>query len=216
MGQSVELFPIKIYRDVYPHAAELKETLFSKIADVFDATKDNNNVFMQDGTLCSVHQDAYLHKRFPNETKDVVEFVNAAAREYWKICNYHSELEPFVYQLWANETPKGGWVKSHLHGNNAFTGVLYVDASPEQGNIFLENPLDMVMMAQPISPNVEYPMGQEITVNTGDLIMFPGFLKHSVKPNTTDRPRLILAFNIGSRGVYWSGQWNQNEDYRNI
>jgi hypothetical protein len=90
-----------------------------------------------------------------------------------------------------------------------FTAVLYIDASPQQGNLILENPMDTVLMTQPISPTVTYPMVKEIIVNSGDLIMFPGYLKHRVNPNVTDTDRLILGFNIGCRGKYWSGQWNK-------
>lgn len=204
-----EVFPTKIYRSTYSKAAELKHSLFPKIENVLAAAAENNNGFMQDGTVCSYNTGSNLHEQFPEETSEIIEFVNAAAREYWKICNYHEELEPFVYQMWANSTPRGGWVENHLHGNMPFTAVLYVDASPEQGNIVLENPLDTVLMTQPIGPNVQYPMRHELTVNTGDLVIFPGYLKHSVKQNTTDRTRLIVAFNIGCRGNYWSGQWTR-------
>jgi ectoine hydroxylase-related dioxygenase (phytanoyl-CoA dioxygenase family) len=69
----------------------------------------------------------------------------------------------------------------------------------------------MVLMSQPIGPNVKYPTGEELEVQSGDLIMFPGYLKHSVRPNTTNRDRLILGFNIGCRGNYWSSQWTQND-----
>jgi uncharacterized protein (TIGR02466 family) len=164
---------------------------------------------MKDGTLCSYNTNANLHVDFADETQDVIEFVEAAAREYWRECRYHPDLTPFVFQTWANTTPKDGYIEPHLHGNMAFTAVLYVDASPAQGNIILENPMDMVLMTQPISPDVKYPMGQEIEVNTGDLLMFPGYLKHRVLPNTIDRDRLILGFNIGCKGNYWASQWTQ-------
>jgi hypothetical protein len=32
-----------------------------------------------------------------------------------------------------------------------------------------------------------------------------------VLANTTDQDRLILGFNIGCRGNYWSSQWTQND-----
>jgi len=210
MGHSQSLFPVKIYRDFYPKVEDLKNNLFPKLKNVFLETENNNNVFMHDGTLCSYETNSYLHVDFPEETRDVVEFVERCANEFWKESNYYSELSPYVMQMWANSTPKGGWVQGHLHGSMPFTAVLYVDASPEQGNLFLENPMDMVLMSQPISPEVRYPMGEEIEVHSGDLIMFPGYLKHSVKTNNTDRPRLVLAFNLGSKGKYWTGQWVKN------
>jgi uncharacterized protein (TIGR02466 family) len=210
MSNILNLFPIKIYKSVYPNAQDLKHTLFAKLNSVFTETQDHNNVFMKAGTLCSYNTNSDLHVDFADETRDVIEFVEAAAREYWQECQYHLDLTPFVFQTWANTTPQGGYVEPHLHGNMPFTAVLYVDASPEQGNIIIENPLDTVLMTQPISPTVKYPMGQEIEVRTGDLIIFPGYLKHRVLSNTTDRDRLVLGFNIGCRGNYWSSQWTHN------
>jgi ectoine hydroxylase-related dioxygenase (phytanoyl-CoA dioxygenase family) len=55
-------------------------------------------------------------------------------------------------------------------------------------------------------------MGYELEVKTGDVVMFPGYLKHSVKPNTIDKDRLILGFNIGCRGKYWASQWVTGEN----
>jgi len=210
MGQALELFPIKIYRDVYPNIVDLKHNLFSKLDKVFQESSNNNNAFMRQGTLCSYNSNSYLHTEFPEETKDVVEFIEQCAREYWAVSSYYQGLDPFVFQMWANVTPKDGYIDSHLHGNMPFTGVLYIDASSEQGNLFIENPMEMVLMNQPIGPDIKYPLGEEITVKSGDLIMFPGYIRHSVKPNLSDRPRLILAFNIGCRGQYWSAQWSKN------
>jgi uncharacterized protein (TIGR02466 family) len=207
MIEVLELFPTTVFKNFYPHTDKIKKDLFSKLEIIFREAETNNNAFMRDGTLCSYNSNSYLHKDFPEETKDVIYFVEDTARQYWKKCKYHNELNPYVFQMWANSTPRGGWIHSHLHGNMPFTAVLYIDASPDQGNLILENPMDTILMNQPISPDVEYPMCKEIEVSSGDLIMFPGYLKHRVKPNNTDRQRLILGFNIGCKGKYWSGQW---------
>jgi uncharacterized protein (TIGR02466 family) len=210
MSNTVSLFPTIIYKNFYSEVDNLKENLFPKLEKVFNEAKNHNNFSMRQGTLCSYNSNSYLHKEFPAETKHIVEFVEHCAKEYWTECNYHTELEPFVFQMWANSTPKGGYIDSHLHGNMPFTGVVYIDASSQQGNLVIENPMETVLMNQPISPTVSYPMGQEIEVKTGDLVMFPGYLRHSVKPNLSDQTRLIIAFNIGCRGQYWSAQWSKN------
>jgi uncharacterized protein (TIGR02466 family) len=210
MSESINLFPTVVYKDFYSKTADLKAGLFSKLDQVFKDTEIDNNLFMKSGTLCSYNSNSYLHTEFPQETCEVVNFVEQAAKEYWKLCNYHGGLTPFVFQMWANKTPKGGYVDSHLHGNMPFSAVLYVDASPEQGNLVLENPMEMVLMTQPIGPNVKYPMEHEISVSSGDLVMFPGYLKHRVMTNTIDKNRLILGFNIGCRGEYWANQWVNN------
>lgn len=207
MGQSLKLFPISIYKNFYSNIDNLRENLFSKLDTIFEETEKNNNAFMRQGTLCSYHTASNLHNEYYNETQEVVKFVEECSKEFWKESGYYAGLEPFVFQMWANKTPRGGYIDSHLHGNMPFTAVLYVDASPEQGNLIVENPLEMILMTQPIGPNIKYPLGEEISVSSGDLIIFPGYLRHSVKPNNTDRPRLILGFNIGCKGNYWSSQW---------
>lgn len=211
MESIVELFPTKIYRNTYPDAYKLKDTVFSKISEIFNNTENNNNQFMQNGTLCSYHVEDNLHKKFSSELSHVTDFIEDCARAYWKENEYYEELSPFVLQMWANSTPRGGSVSSHLHGSIPFTGVLYVDASPEQGNLIIENPNDTLLMSQPINPLAQQLMEYEVKVSTGDLILFPGWMKHRVKPNNTDKPRLILGFNIGSKGKYWTGQWVNND-----
>jgi uncharacterized protein (TIGR02466 family) len=211
MTSILSLFPVKVYKSTYLDTATLKTNLFPKLDSVFNSSEKNNNVFMKDGTICSYHEGGFLHKEFPIETKDIIDFVEAEAKKYWKELNYSEELVPYVNQMWANSTPRGGWVQSHLHGNMPFTGVLYVDASPEQGNIFLENPLEMVLMSQPVRSDIKYPIGEEISVETGDFIIFPGYLRHSVLANTTDRNRLVLAFNFACKGKYWAEQWVKHD-----
>lgn len=211
MAESIKLFPTTIFRDRYPRFQELKDNLFPKLSKIFKETKNNNNAFMRDGTLCSYHTNSYIHNQFPEETKDIVNFVENSAKQYWEECQYHKDLTPYVFQMWANSTPRGGWIHSHLHGNMPFTGVVYIDATPEQGNLIIENPMDMILMSQPIGPDVEYPMEHEFEVTSGDLIMFPGYIKHRVKPNNTENDRLILGFNIGCRGKYWTSQWIQDK-----
>jgi uncharacterized protein (TIGR02466 family) len=204
----LDLFPTRIYKTTYPKMDELKNTLFPKLQEVFAQTQQNNQSWMRDSTLCSYNVASTLHREFPNETKDIVEFLESAAKEYWKECGYYEGLEPYVLEMWANETPTGGWVESHLHGPIPFTGVVYVDASPEQGNLVIDNPMEMVLMSQPINPAKEYSLGKQIEVNTGDVVLFPGYIKHRVMPNTTNRNRLILGVNFGSKGSYWTGQWS--------
>jgi uncharacterized protein (TIGR02466 family) len=210
MHQTIKLFPLTIYKNSYKDVESLKNNLFSKLDHIFEDSEKENNVFMRQGTLCSYHTNSYLHTQFPEETNDVVKFVEMCAREYWIESEYHKGLDPFVFQMWANKTPRGGYIDSHLHGNMPFTAVLYVDASLEQGNLLIENPMEMILMTQPISPDIKYPIAEEISVKSGDLVMFPGYVRHSVKPNNTDKPRLILGFNLGSRGNYWTAQWTNN------
>jgi uncharacterized protein (TIGR02466 family) len=205
MTATIDLFPIKIYKTRYSETAYLKDNLFSKLEDIFERTKDDNVESMQDGTLCTYFTSSNM-QTYP-ETSDLVEFVELHARSYWKELRYSDSLEPKVIQIWANATPKNGWIRSHQHGAVAITAVLYVNAGPGMGNLVLENPLDSLLTSQPMDYKAQEMLHQEIEVSSGDLIMFPGWLRHHVKPNTTNEERLILGINFGSKGNYVAGQW---------
>jgi uncharacterized protein (TIGR02466 family) len=201
------LFPIKIFKTKYDRVGDIKEKLFPKLDYLWNPVSENNQQFMANGNLCSYHEENFIHKRFPEETQHFIEFANTCGEQYWKELDYYDGLTPYVAQSWVNKTPKGGWIESHLHLSIPFSGVLYVDASPAQGNIILENPLDQVLASQPIKYKQKYQFEHEIQVETGDYIMFPAYLRHRVLPNTTDRDRLILGVNYGSRGWYWASNW---------
>lgn len=202
---TMNLFPVKIYKTQYPSVQEIKDNLFPKLAELFEQTKDNNVESMYDGTLCTYNTDALL-QLYP-ETRDLIEFAEEHARKYWEELKYSKLLEPKVIQVWANETPHSGWVRSHLHGSMPLTGVLYVNASPAMGNLVIENPLDAILASQPMDYAAIEHLHHEVEVNTGDFVIFPGWIRHHVKPNTTKEKRLILGVNFGSKGTYLTGQW---------
>lgn len=206
------LFPFKIYKTRFEGYEFIKENVFSKLDDTFFATEKNNQHFMRDGNLCTYHVNPNLNRLYPEELKELITFTEAAAKDYWNELGYFPGLEPFILEVWANKTARGGWIHSHLHLSLPFTAVYYVDASPEQGNIVFENPSDLLLSAQPVNYyEGRYQFEQELEVNSGDLLIFPGYMKHHVLPNNTDRDRLILGLTFGARGFYWQKNWVHDE-----
>ncbi len=202
---TLDLFAVKIYKTKYSNVQDIKDNLFPKLAELFEQTKENNVESMYDGTLCTYNTNALL-QAYP-ETQNVISFAEEHARIYWNQLKYSPLLEPKVIQVWANETPHSGWVRSHLHGSMPLTGVLYVNASKEMGNLVIENPLDAILSSQPMDYKAQELLHYEVEVETGDFVMFPGWIRHHVKPNTTNEKRLILGVNFGSKGNYLTGQW---------
>jgi effector-binding domain-containing protein len=83
---TLELFAIKIYKTKYSKVQEVKNNLFPKLTALFEQTKDNNVASMQDGTLCTYHTNSFL-QTFP-ETKDLIDFAEEHAMNYWKELKY--------------------------------------------------------------------------------------------------------------------------------
>lgn len=202
---TINLFPIKIFKTKYNEIESIKENIFSQLESVFEKTKEDNVESMQNGTLCTYFTNSNIQEF--KEAGPLVNFAEEQAKLYWKELRYSNLLEPKVIQIWANATPKNGWIRSHQHGAVPITGVLYVDAKPGMGNLVLENPLDSLLTSQPMDYKAQELLHYEVEVSTGDFVMFPGWMRHYVKPNTTTENRLILGINFGSTGTYLTGQW---------
>jgi len=202
---TINVFPLKIYKTTYKDIEVVKNSILPKLEKEFEATKTNNNPTMVNGTLCTYNQFEQVHKF--KEAEPLVNFVEQEAAKYWKDLQYSELLEPKIIQMWANRQPKGGSVRSHLHGTMPITGVLYVNAKQGMGNIVIENPLENVLVSQPMDYRAQAFMHYEVEVQTGDFIMFPGWMRHYVQENTLDEERIVIGMNFGSKGNYISGQW---------
>jgi uncharacterized protein (TIGR02466 family) len=106
-----------------------------------------------------------------------------------------------LYNIWININPPGSYNHLHNHVGSIFSGVYYVDAVPEQGNIQFER-----------SDNAEHHIPEEVykatyftstratyAAKTGGLYIFPSWLKHSVEGNRTTTDRISISFNFGEK-----------------
>ena len=103
---------------------------------------------------------------------------------------------PFDYCLnasWLTKTLKGKYAAEHHHGTADISGVYYVDTNGEDGVLKFDN-IHSYACANPLIALLpgETPMPLE----TGVIILWPGYLKHKTDPNTTDHERISLSFNI--------------------
>ena len=116
-------------------------------------------------------------------------------------------------QMWANITPKGGMNDMHVHPGNLWAAVLYLDmgrsdqnTNPETqdvgGNFFIEDPrfpmsvmrnTGMRMIGADGKPQ---DIQQELRLNRGDIVVFPAWLRHGVRPYTGERERISIAVNV--------------------
>ena len=103
----------------------------------------------------------------------------------------------FRVSAWANVSRKGNYHRMHNHPGSAWSGVYYVAAQPSNDSLggvleFYDPRPFTEMNDTPFSP-----YGQRMIVRpvAGMMVLFPGWLYHSVHPNTADEARLSIAFN---------------------
>ena len=121
---------------------------------------------------------------------------------------YKEELlsrEPIIGNMWANINPPGGYNRPHIHPNSHFSGVYYIKAPQNSGEIVFNDPRSAAHMVMPervkdIKPPSH--LWREVRVNPleGRMLMFPSWLWHCVEPNESNDIRISVSFNFIQKG----------------
>jgi uncharacterized protein (TIGR02466 family) len=100
-----------------------------------------------------------------------------------------------ITQSWCNTNPKGSVHHEHVHPNSIVSGVFYFRIDKHLPPImFSKTQFDMLKL------NFEKFNGVNsetfyLPLVSGELILFPSHLRHSVPRNTSDEVRISLSFN---------------------
>jgi uncharacterized protein (TIGR02466 family) len=116
----------------------------------------------------------------------------------------------WLVRMWANVTPAGGLNHLHSHPGNLWAAVLYIDMGYETeqessnagGSFYLEDPRFPMAAMRDTAFRMRGADGEpqqyqtEIELQRGNLIVFPAWLRHGVRPYTGKRERISVAMNI--------------------
>ena len=87
----------------------------------------------------------------------------------------------------------------HSHPLSFIVGVYYIQVPPNSGDILLHDPRGSVLWPEPQAVTEKYKQTRSyhrITPIEGQLLLFPGYLVHSVEPNFSKNVRISIAMNI--------------------
>ena len=111
---------------------------------------------------------------------------------------------PTMGNMWANINPPGGMNRPHIHPNSHFSGVYYIKAPKDCGQIVFNDPRTLSHMIMPTRIKETPPshLWREVRVDPleGRMIMFPSWLWHSVDPNESKDIRISVSFNFIQKG----------------
>jgi len=119
---------------------------------------------------------------------------------YKNYLGFKQGLQNKILNMWINVNSAKDYHTSHIHPNSIFSGVYYINAPVNSGNIWFENPsLDKMQYDW-----LDFYKEKFNEVNsenffmsslTGRLLLFPSWLKHSVSANLSKSHRIALSFN---------------------
>ena len=144
-------------------------------------------------TTLQSSQDLHRHAEF----SELVNAINTMAQD---ILNFleadHNGVQ--ISGCWANFGAPGADHIAHRHVNNYLSGVYYVNAPPGGNAITFYDPRALFDQISPRFKKVNSHNSMEHTVNvhSGQLLMFPAWLTHSVPANSSDEIRISISFNL--------------------
>ena len=125
-------------------------------------------------------------------------------KKFEDVCNeLHQDMQlqhkQLIDNVWININPKGGFNKPHVHSDNVFSGVFYLQCDSNSGELVFTHPA-----VNHVYHFNDYTVEKYNNMNSGQfksppqerkLIVFPSYATHYVEPNRSDNDRISLAFN---------------------
>lgn len=198
---SLPIYKVNILDQIDTGNLEEKlQSEFARSSSGPSSLEKNGGVSTYD-TNCNLHLEEY--------TKTISNIVLQHARLYWKVLDVDTRLEPRIDQCWSNIHYNNGITIEHSHSLYPIVATLYVKSEKNSGNLVLINPMEYSLTHIPYGVPIENKTETSINVSTGDLVLFPGWVRHKTEENLSNQPRIVLSFNIGYNGKYLSS----NNDY---
>ena len=145
--------------------------------------------------------DSYILKRkkFLGLKTFIEKYIDFYAHELLKISRKHKF---YITQSWVNINQKGEGHQEHWHANSLISGVFYI--AGDECPLYLRNPRYCVFgngYDVELEEYNEYNVQDWWIPNTNfKLVLFPSHVKHFVRANPSDTPRISLSFNTFIKG----------------
>ena len=143
------------------------------------------------GTTDNIIKELGLHKvskEIDNHLRKYIDELNGDDR-------FHQATEMVDYDVrsWFSMFKKGNYAHIHHHGDADISGVYYYRTNKKDGNLFFTSPN---IHLETTRCYMRFGEVWEHHPEEGKIMLFPGWLKHGVRTNTTEDIRISLSFNI--------------------
>jgi uncharacterized protein (TIGR02466 family) len=170
-----------------------------KSLDFTDKTPSGESFrFLSSTDKSILHRPEYKH------VHDIImNEIDAYARRVYVV---NKSIEFYVTNSWINIFRRGDQAGPHMHHNSLLSGVLYLKAVGDSGDIVFHRDVQSLI---PFPPALDLDMDSFNIYNckswghkpkTNDICLFPSVVSHSVDPNYSNEERWSLAFNVFVKG----------------
>jgi uncharacterized protein (TIGR02466 family) len=193
-GVRLDCFPTAVWRFNVPDHEELNRKLLQLAED--ERARDPAGVGHRSSVL-GWHSKDKLHRR--PEMRDFLATLHdniAEVGRAYRIDTKQVGLE--LASCWIIVNGKFASGAVHCHPNAFFSGVYYISAAENCGDIFFQDPRHAALMgACPVTEHAPWTVRQiSYRPAPGGMLIFPSWLYHGVEPNLSEAPRVSLSFNF--------------------
>jgi len=145
---------------------------------------------------------------FSKELKNLCNQIQIGLDNYFKLTHEADDVSIVITESWLNITNRGESHHEHHHPNSIISGVYYIETEENSDVIEFKHPSPPWYECKVLKYNAYNSLSWQISAHSGQLILFPSYLKHNVPTLSNDRKlsRVSLAFNTFIQGNLGSGQ----------
>ena len=203
MTERLELFATPILTASPPNAGELNRALLDVIA-----AQREKHPGIDRSNLGGWHSDTDMANWGGEAARELADFaVSTVSPHMADAASGGKRQFGWQVEMWANVNGPGHANQMHCHPASFWSGVYYPDPGGSEiegngGELLLEDP--RYPMAYMIVPDLllrdaqNEPMYSQFAMRpvTGRIVLFPSWLRHSVRPHRGDRERVSIALNL--------------------
>jgi len=105
-----------------------------------------------------------------------------------------------ITNSWYGVYENGGKIDKHHHANSQVSGAYYPYIESNQTGIVFDNPIDVLRPTDIFNNISKYSeTAKEIIVKSGDLVLFPSWIRHYTDPNISGK-RCVISFDTQING----------------
>ena len=188
------------YVDVFPSAVSIENIGRAFTQEETEICDQEYKVAMHNiGNMMG--SDQYVLNR--PELSDIRQFIQQRLDAYLhEVYAPHNDLEIYITQSWFSWLAPGQHFHEHQHQNSLVSGCLYFNADRNQDALILHKKefQQIYIPTAPENTNLWNAQMANIPVATGDIVLFPSKITHSVAPTQGKHLRTTLAFNSFIKG----------------
>jgi len=120
--------------------------------------------------------------------------IDKCIKEFSTVIGYVDDL--MIVNSWFSIMNKGSRLRRHNHKASIISGAYHPKCPDGSVGLTFNNPLEPYKMCELYDKDTEYNANEcTFPVREGHLILFPSWLEHETKINTTTNERYVMSFN---------------------